>query len=243
MHEENCFVTLTYDDENLPFGGPRIRPTLHRPDFQKFMKRLIKKTNPIRLFYCGEYGEKTFRPHYHALLFGYRPKDGSLYSEKNGVKLYTSLELTSTWGLGHVTFGECTFESAAYTARYITKKINGDLAETFYQDRVHPFSGMSRRDGIGLTWLKKYGADTYSKDQIVIRSKAMKPPRAYDIAFEKTCEKTNSNAWKKVRAKRASANFKKTNPVNLDPAVNYDRRLWAGQKINEQKLQIRENMK
>jgi len=243
MHTDNCFVTLTYDDENLPFGGPRIRPTLHRPDFQKFMKRLIKKTKPIRLFYCGEYGENTLRPHYHALLFGYRPKDGSLYSEKNDVNLYTSLELTNTWGLGHVTFGECTFESAAYTARYITKKINGDLAEQYYQDRTHPFSGMSRRPGIGLTWLEKYGADTYSKDEIIIRSKAMKPPRAYDIAFEKTCKKTNSNAWKKVRAKRALANFQKTNPVKLDPDFRYAMQLRAGQKINEQKLQTRENMK
>lgn len=191
MHEDNCFVTLTYDDDHLPYGE-----TLHRPDFQKFMKRLLKNTGKkIRLFYCGEYGGETFRPHYHACFFGWRPNDPELFSVNNGFQLFTSKALSKTWGLGHATFGELTFETAAYTARYCTKKITGKNAKQHYEyivpetgeiiDRVPEFSGQSLKPGIGATWLQKYGSDIYSKDEVILQGKAMKPPRFYDNAFAK----------------------------------------------------------
>lgn len=218
MHEDNCFVTLTYDDENLPYGQ-----TLVRSDYVKFFKRFRKntllRTNiSIRQYYCGEYGTESKRPHYHAIIFGFRPTDGVLFSEKNGIKLYTSEYLTKTWGMGHCTFGELTFDSAAYCARYITQKITGDLAEKHYQsidpdtgevfDRLPEFNGMSRRPGIGLPWLVRYGLDSYSKDQVILRKTAMKPPRAYDIAFERS----NPAMWATVRSQRVQDHFQK--PIN-----------------------------
>ena len=38
VHDENCFITLTYNNENLPKDG-----SLNKRDFQLFMKRLIKE--------------------------------------------------------------------------------------------------------------------------------------------------------------------------------------------------------
>ena len=71
MHDKNCFITLTYNDDNLPQDL-----SLHKEDFVKFMKRLRKNTGEkIRFYMAGEYGSLYQRPHYHACLFGYRPDD------------------------------------------------------------------------------------------------------------------------------------------------------------------------
>ena len=72
MHEDNCFITLTYNAEHLP--APE---TLLLRDFQLFMKTLRNKNGAgIRFFHCGEYGDKLARPHYHALLFGHDHNSG-----------------------------------------------------------------------------------------------------------------------------------------------------------------------
>lgn len=185
LYEENCFVTLTYSPENLPLFG-----SLEVEDFQKFMKKLRKKFDrPIRYFHCGEYGERLQRPHYHACLFNLDFPDKEFWKEERGNKLYRSALLEETWGLGHCSVGALTFESAAYVARYITKKQTGRRAEEHYEF-VDPFTGeyrqkkpeyvtMSRRPGIGAGWLEKYRSDVYPSDFIVVRGKKMKPPKFY----------------------------------------------------------------
>lgn len=186
MHSDNCFVTLTYDDENLPPGG-----TLDVADFQKFMKRARKRIPRLRYFHCGEYGETTLRPHYHALLFGWRPDDPKLFRSSGEFPLYESPTLSNIWGLGHASFGEVTFESASYVARYITKKVTGEAAKEHYQvideetgevfQRNPEYTTGSRDPAVGVSWLQKYGRDAYEKDEVVLRARAMRPPRAYDI--------------------------------------------------------------
>lgn len=251
LHNKSCFITLTYNDDNLPFGG-----SLVVEDFQKFMKRLRKKCGQMRFFHCGEYGETTQRPHYHALLFGWQPSDPELFSKTSEYTLYESKLLTETWGLGHASFGEITFESAAYVARYCTKKITGPNAENHYQ-RVDPETGeiynlkpeyctMSRRPGIGLPWLEKYGSDAYSKDEVILRGLSMKPPRAYDKQFEITDPAT----WQSVRQKRASTNnpYKGTTPGQNGPKPKLKRGVqlrtsrhdYAALKIQAKKLRKRE---
>ena len=75
MHEQSCFVTLTYKDTEL-VHTPDGHPTLFHEHFQLFMKRLRKKFGDnISYFMSGEYGDETFRPHYHAILFGVDFKD------------------------------------------------------------------------------------------------------------------------------------------------------------------------
>jgi len=240
LHEDNSFITLTYNDDHLPDGG-----TLVRKHFVDFMKRLRRKVGPVRVFYCGEYGDETLRPHYHACLFGYRPPDPELFSMKNEIPLYTSPSLRERWGMGHATFGELNFETAAYCARYVTKKVTGDAAHEHYRtidpdtgeifDRLPEFNGMSRRPGIGLPWLQKYGKDSYSKDEIILRDRAMKPPRAYDKAFEHI----DPQLWRSVRIDRAVKNFERYHPVNRDPddvSGGYNR-FKARDKITRDKMQ------
>jgi len=242
MHDESCFVTLTYDDDFLPYGA-----TLYKPDYQKFLKRLRKKYE-VRYFLGGEYGDTTQRPHYHAILFGWRPDDPELFTESaDGLKLYTSKELSSLWGMGHATFGEATFDSASYCAGYTRKKITGDAAWEHYAsycpdtgeifERQPEFGAMSLKPGIGASWLEKYGRDSYEKDQVILKGKAMKPPRFYDTKIEVT----DPQLWQTTRRRRAVDAFKKYHPTQIDPDAAYQRRLFSGQIIAEKRLSQRDN--
>mgnify|MGYP001506359224 CR=1 FL=1 len=144
LYDENCFLTLTYHNRFLPPDG-----SLCRSHLTKFFKRLRSRIDrPVRYFACGEYGEAFLRPHYHVILFNYNFDDKCLY--KSGkFPLYTSDMLTSLWPYGHSVVSGFSFESAAYTARYCVKKINGNDAADHYGSRVPEFNAMSRRPGIG----------------------------------------------------------------------------------------------
>lgn len=186
MYESNCFITLTFSPENLDPGG-----SLVKRDFQLFMKKLRKKFGSgVRYFHCGEYGEKTKRPHHHACLFNFDFPDRELWSVRDGVRLYTSKTLDALWGKGFATIGDVTFESAAYVARYVTKKITGPLADSHYLNeatgeiRQAEYVTMSRRPGIGRPWLDKYMGDVYPHDRVVLRGLEMRPPKYYDGVFE-----------------------------------------------------------
>jgi len=188
-HKENSFITLTYNNENLPADK-----SLCLRDFQLFMKKLRKKRGFVRFYHCGEYGPTLGRPHYHACIFGLDWPDKKLFKIINGERLYVSEELTTLWGKGHATTGTVTFESAAYVARYIMKKVNGDAAKDHY-DRIDPETGeitrlkpeyttMSRRPGIGSDWFDKYHTDVYPHDRVIVRGRAMRPPKFYDTRYE-----------------------------------------------------------
>lgn len=187
LHERNCFITLTFDDNNL-------RPTgsLDKADFPKFMKRLRKRffgngKSEVRYFHCGEYGEKFKRPHHHACLFGFDFPDKELWSVRDNVKLYRSRVLEELWPFGFCTIGDVTFESAAYVARYVTKKITGSQARDHYGTLVPEYLTMSRRPAIGRGWIDKFKKDVYPDDFLVIRgNKKCKPARYYDRRFEVT---------------------------------------------------------
>ena len=140
QHKTAVFSTLTYSDATLP-------PTLDRTELQRYFKRLRKAlgaNRPLRFFACGEYGEQTNRPHYHAILYGPGVGDRDLIEEK--------------WGLGHVRVEDVTPARIAYTAGYAAKKI-GWVKESV-REHVDPETGevykwqppfiqMSRRPGIG----------------------------------------------------------------------------------------------
>jgi len=222
MHKENCFITLTYNPENLPEHG-----TLVLKHFQDFMKRFRKKHGSgIRFYHCGEYGGKGKRPHYHACIFGFRFKDLIFFKEENGNKIYISEDLEKLWGKGFVTVGDVTFDSAAYVARYITKKITGELQEYNYGTKVNTTTGeitllrkpeyntMSRRPGIGKTWFDKFGSDVYPSDTLIIKGKHLKPPKYYDALYEHLDPKE----FQKLRYRRIkeSAKLKKLNPEEFE---------------------------
>lgn len=180
LYESNSFITLTYAPIHLPPSG-----TLIKKHFQDFMKRLRKSySEKIRYFHCGEYGESLGRPHYHACLFNLDFADKYLWKQTPGGPLYVSESLNEIWGKGFCVVGDVTFDSAAYVARYITKKITGEPAEAHYNGKLPEYTTMSRRPGIGRGWYEKFRVDTYPSDSVISRQREMKPPKFYDKLFE-----------------------------------------------------------
>lgn len=223
----NYFVTLTYDEASLPRTIQGL-PTLQPEDFTLFMKRLRKhysrikgggagapapRPHPqkdtesagdrIRYYQCGEYGETTARPHHHAILFNMPLPDlrpiHTARTNNNAHTLYTSAQLERIWGKGMVSIGQVTFETAAYVAGYITKKITGQKAAAHYQGRTPEYATMSRRPGIGSAFLNKYQEEIYANDSVIIRGIEVQPPKAYD----RIIERRDPDTYELVKLKRS----------------------------------------
>lgn len=191
MHEYNCFITLTYNDE-YPVQSLRYK------DFQKFARAMRKKLGKFRFYMCGEYGDKFGRPHFHACLFGMHFPDKVLFINKQGKPpLYISETLSALWTHGFSTIGELTEDSAAYVAQYVTKKITGKAVHILGKDGLKPyerndpytgeiieitpeFTKMSLKKGIGQTWIEKYKDDVYNQDYVSFGGKKLHPPKYYD---------------------------------------------------------------
>lgn len=183
LYDANCFITLTYDDAHLPADG-----SLDRRAFPLFMRRLRKTGVKARYYHCGEYGEQG-RPHYHGCIFGYNFPDRVQWTTRNSLRVDRSATLERLWSMGISEIGSLTFESAAYVARYVTKKITGAKAASHYE-RVDPCSGeliqlepefgtMSNRPGIGAGWIDKFHAEVFPSDEVIVRGHAARPPRYY----------------------------------------------------------------
>ena len=177
MHDANSFLTLTYDEEHLPPGG-----TLRVSDLQRFFKRLRARIAPqrIRFFACGEYGERLGRPHYHAIVFGWYPPDAVFLKGSGELSVFTSSLLSAAWGLGHAVVGSVTPDSATYVANYSTKKVLGPSAEAHYQGRRPEFLVMSRRPGVGQSWVRQFFGDVFPSDEVIVKGMSCRPPRYYD---------------------------------------------------------------
>lgn len=182
----NCFVTLTYHPSKLP-----LDLSLDVSHWQKFAKRVRKELGPFRFFHCGEYGEESRRPHYHACIFGLDFHEDRIYLKGNlDKRLYTSPRLERLWSYGLVSIGNLDYESAAYVARYVAKKMTGPLADGHYL-RVDESTGeawsvrpeyctMSRRPGLGTSWFDRYMDDVYPADEVIHKGKKHLPPKFYD---------------------------------------------------------------
>jgi hypothetical protein len=182
LHLVNSFITLTYREEDLE------ERSLNYKHFQRFMRDLRRAKGPVRFFAAGEYGEQTFRPHWHAILFGVTFNN----QYPIGKDLNTSKELESLWGRGNTSIGEVNNTTAAYVASYCIKKATGPQAEERYQ-RYDTSTGeifyvtpemarMSLKPGIGARWYTKYQQEIhYARDGIVRPGGFTgKPPRYYD---------------------------------------------------------------
>lgn len=207
LYSQNCFITLTYRPDDLPEGGGLVKD-----DLQRFLKRLRKNSGRrFRYYACGEYGDKTMRPHYHALLFGFDfPDKKPLHHNASGQTVFESPFLEQTWGHGLCSVGAMSFESAAYCARYVMKKnknINGpdshhpkylqwdpDTGEVI-RDLPVEFSTMSRgsgkddpdprfRAGLGRHWLEKFHKDVFPDDFIIHQGRKVGVPQAYTAWME-----------------------------------------------------------
>lgn len=206
MHADNLFLTLTYEDKYLPVGG-----TLVRRDPQLFLKRLRDQYGSgVRFYGCGEYGERSKRPHYHIILFNCRFDDRKLYkTSQNGDRLDTSATVSKLWPFGFNVIGDVNFNSCAYVSRYVAGKITGDNAELHYGGRLPEFSMMSRNPGIGAGWFEKFGAHAYEWDSVIMNNHEMRPPRFYDTRYE-VVDSDRLEALKRER-RRKSLSMKEDN--------------------------------
>lgn len=207
-HDSAYFCTFTYDDDHVPrsyYPDPETGEalpslTLDKRDFQLLMKRIRRRfeDDKIRFFACGEYGGKTYRPHYHAILFGLHLDDLVPYKTvREGGELYTyynSPSLQSCWcdsagnPIGYVVVGQVTWESCAYVARYVMKKLKGKEALFYDAHGIAPeFTLMSRRPGLARQYYDDH-PDVFDYNKINISTpkggKSFKPPRYFERLFE-----------------------------------------------------------
>lgn len=211
--------------------------SLDQKELKTFIKRLRHKFGTgIRYFACGEYGDENKRPHYHLILHGIDFRD--IHFKTSGDhKLYISEDLNKLWPHGYAYVGAAEYDTAAYIARYITKKINGDMAENHYMHWcpstgegtpiAKEFANMSRMPGIGSTWLNKYMDDVYPNDYVVINNHQIKPPRFYD----KILKEVNPTMYDQVKAKRREQTEKEL--INYNEEVD---RLWVSQEVKINKI-------
>lgn len=224
------FVTLTYAPDKVPEHGS-LDPS-HPHDFLRRLRRL-PEAGKLTYYLAGEYGEHTFRPHYHAVLFRCPFRDRELLIRRNDAPVYVSESLTETWGHGLCEFTALNFAAARYVAAYVRKKVS-PRADAEHYTRVDPdtgelvelvpeFSRMSRRTALGRTWLERYWRDVYPRDYVAIEGQELKPPRYYD----KWMDKNYPRLMMEVREKR----WAELQEVSAD-------RLRARERIHEAKVSI-----
>lgn len=248
-HTHNSFITLTYDDDHL---YSKANPySLDFTDFQKFIKRLRKNTGAkFKYFHCGEYGDTTNRPHYHALLFGYDFPDKKLHCTRDGMPVWTSEQLNDEWGLGTINeIGSVTWKSAAYVARYILKKQKedseryihvptnynletGEIME--FHDIVPEYTTMS--NGIGAQYYEKYNSDFWINDSCEIpkgdgSTFSCRVPRYYRDKLKDQ----NFKLWDTLRAKRIQNQQERLEKERQNPDYNSTSRDEVREKVAKAK--------
>lgn len=242
FHEASSFLTLTYSDEQLPADYSVAK----RP-MQLFHMRLRKKygSRSFRFMCCGEYGDRTYRPHYHSIVFGLDFPDKVLDSRsKGGELLYRSPTLEGVWGFGLVWIGQATPESAGYVARYSLKKVGGEKAPEHYR-RLHPltgeicqvrreFFGSSRRPGIGARYYEKFERDFFSEsgegpssDFATLAGQKRRVPRFYTDKLAKSDEA----AYQAVKAGRVAK-------AGLHAANNTESRLLVRHEVQKLRTKL-----
>ncbi len=205
MHEHAWFMTLTYSNERLPENG-----SLNPPHLQGFFKALRRERPGKKISYyaCGEYGDQTERPHYHAVLYGPDLLDRVPLRSPAGFHVWRASTLEKYWPYGHSEFSTVTPASASYVAGYVRKKLSKKTHPNAYTrvdedtgeliELEQEFSRMSLKPAIGRRWIEKYWRDVYPRDYVLLGGKEFKPPRYYD----KWMEENHPKVMFGVRCKR-----------------------------------------
>lgn len=276
MHEYNYFITLTYDDFHLPvspFGnlfidyeGNIFDSNLRRRDIQLFLKQLreYERVNNgvtgIKVFYCGEYGSLFGRPHFHLCLFGSSPiSDLTLHRVEGNFKFYKSVTYESFWSepidgksslaipRGFVDISELSFDTLAYTARYVLKKRGGLMKKEFlsyYNEldeatrpelRMQPFVGYSLRPGIAAEYYEKNKLQIREEDSVKYQKKfklyTSKPPRYFDKLFDRE----DPEGFTLVKERRIQSGLASRNTRDLLFSESSEERLLREEKILQEK--------
>lgn len=160
LHYGSKFVTLTYADAHLTWNHGK--PQLVKADLQKWFKRVRKAGYKFRYYAVGEYGSKTFRPHYHVIMFGDVPED----------------VIRKAWPLGHAHIGNVTQASINYCLGYLSHSRTWKMRH----HRVRPFTIMSRRPGLGANYLSSAMVAWHKSDRknyVILDGEKRHLPRYY----------------------------------------------------------------
>lgn len=158
------FVTLTYNNEELV---KLPLESIDKKELQNYFKRLRKNTNRIIKYYaCGEYGDKSGRPHYHAIIFGLDINND-----------FDREEIDFAWRKGYTYIGTVTHDSAQYVAGYVFKKYNGKKGIEIYGFKQPPFQLQSK--GLGLQYALENEKQIKNKLYITKNGKKIPLPRYY----------------------------------------------------------------
>lgn len=162
------FVTLTYDDDNIPWSDHGN--TLDKTDLQKWLKRLRinqhrrePDSDKIRYYAVGEYGEKKDRPHYHVILF-------------NSPNSTIEKDVIKSWTHGSSQIGTVTPASIHYVTGYIINRF-----DDAFKKRQTPFALMSRKPPLGYQYLER-NKEWHKKNQyfhVVSEGNKQNLPRFY----------------------------------------------------------------
>lgn len=223
-HKENCFITLTYDDDHNPI-------VLQKKHMQLFIKRLRKSIGDkkIKYFAAGEYGDKKLRPHYHIIIFGHDFDDKEyMRKSQSDLPIYESKELAKLWTKGTAIVQAANANTIRYSAKYAAKETKA-LPKALQQ---HPeFNTMSQNLGIDSILSKM---DVFVKtDQIYLDGFAYKIP---NIVLEKYAFKMhNGNYYERdqwVEKFKESREYKYRNKEQRETAkrIALKKKQFAGLK-------------
>lgn len=208
------FLTLTYDNEHATccksddFGNDQFY-TLVKKDFQDFMKRLRASKlvcgKKLRFYAAGEYGDNTFRPHYHVILFGLSLADISdlqnFGRNELGQTHYISDSIRSIWSHGFVLVSDVSWNTFAYVSRYVTKKAMSTHLVSEMLNQMPEFSLMSRKPGIGRFYLDEH-PDCFEYQSIVLSDKEGSKKVNIPKYFVKQLELTDPERADIIRSQR-----------------------------------------
>uniref|UniRef100_A0AAU8AU79 Replication initiator protein n=2 Tax=unclassified Microvirus TaxID=338099 RepID=A0AAU8AU79_9VIRU len=272
-HSSAYFATITYSDNFVPrseyvcdrTGEVLEALTLRKRDFQLFMKRLRKKFSDqkIRFFACGEYGSETFRPHYHAIIFGLKLDDLQVYKRERGFTYYNSPSLQDCWSkdvssqelvnstnfsnirgdntplrlpIGHIVVSEVTWETCAYTARYVMKKLKGPEANFYAEHCIEPpFTLMSRKPGIARQYYDEHPAlfeNAYINVSTPTGGRKIRPPKYFDKLYDLDFPEASAELKEQRRRLAAEAKAAKLASTSLD----YESYLQVEQEALEDRI-------
>lgn len=219
-HDKAVFLTLTYNDENLPENGTLVKK--HAQDYLKRLRKALGDTK-IRYFLCGEYGEKFSRPHYHLLVYGIDKNNpifrGKKYDSKS--KGYY-LPNECIWKNGIVYIGDVTYQSTRYVASYINKKYLGKSAKIYKEKGVIPeFTLMSRKPGIGYDFVNFIKQDFVSLKELLFKEKRQKCLVTTKVKFGIPKNSKQSDVLKKCSiSKKTTDCVVSTTTIHLQPSTN-----------------------
>ncbi|AZL82897.1 replication initiator protein [Apis mellifera associated microvirus 21] len=265
MHDENCFITLTYDEQNLKSDklvytdfqtfAKNLRTNLFQElldsifpnqpqklqrklwnEFSKERKDELYNPKKISIFVTGEYGDKKKRPHWHALIFNWRPNDCEYkYSNDRGDKCFSSQTLNDLWPHGVAELGSITFESAGYCARYAAKKLHHG------RDGEHPFEPISKKSGknaIGKSFIAEHWQSIFTHGNIQLPDgKNCSIPRYY----EKWLQKHQPEAFKRYVTQKKQqiieeASARENKIIAEEKEINMKRTFEEGPQISRVKV-------